>query len=101
MSWLSSKWNPIFMLITAAWVVVTNMLEIIDRVRAMISMISSHDGVAHTAAGSFSAFALDLLAFANYVIPLDLVVACFTLYVPFLLWANLARIVKAFIPTIA
>jgi len=95
---LSSKWTPIAAFMTALLIVYNNVLGIMDVAKALTEsiMAQSNPGV-----GSVTALAVSGYSLVNYVVPLDLCLALFLLWMPFFLMAASIRLVKSFVPTVA
>lgn len=94
---LTSKWSPVSVYLGAMYVMYNNFLGILDKIH---SVIDNFDNLAFPSLGGTSA-SVAPLALINYVLPLDLAIAMFTVWLPFFLVANAARVIKAYVPTIA
>jgi len=102
LTWLveffSSKWTPVAAFMAALMIVYTNVLGIMDVAKDLVSQMS---GASNPGVGSVTSLAVSGYSLVNYVIPLDLCLALFLLWMPFFLTAASIRLVKSFVPTVA
>lgn len=97
LGWLSGRWSYLVPLAAAAFVLYNNVLGIISNVQWVIS---EFDSLAAPSLGSHG-ISVATLGLVNYVLPLDLALGMFILWVPLLQACCVIRIIKAFIPTIS
>lgn len=97
MQWMSSKWTPHALILGALGVLYQNALGIWEHIDWLISEV---DALA-TPAMSGAGLSVNALGLVNYVLPLDLALAQFTLWVPLFLTASSIRLIKSFVPTMA
>lgn len=94
---LTSKWSPISVMVSAIMVMYYNAMGIKDKIIEMIDLI---DAMAFPSL-SGSTVNVEPLAFMNYVLPIDLAIAMFTVWLPFFLLCTGYRLIKSHVPTIS
>ncbi|WP_438479843.1 hypothetical protein [Oleiharenicola lentus] len=74
-----------------------NLMGIFEKISELISQFDE------MASPELAGAALNVspFGFLNYVLPLDLAIAMFTLWVPFYLACTLYRVIKAHVPTVS
>lgn len=94
---LSSRWAPVALVLSAVTVVYRNVMGIIDAVHGIIAQADALTAPVLSAAGlSVTPFGV-----MNYLLPLDLGLALFGLWLPFFLACATLRFLKSWIPTIS
>jgi len=96
---LTSKWSPISVVITAGLVMYTNILGILEKIQSLITYLDTQ--VFPNISAGTSAVSVSPFTFLNYVLPLDLAIAMFTLWLPFMITCSSYRLIKSHVPTIS
>lgn len=97
-TFFTSKWSPIGITLAALIIVYQNVMSVMIQVRWVIAKMDEWVAGTGDAPNSVTMSAFSLI---NYIIPLDLAIALFVLWMPIFLMAASIRLTKSFIPTIA
>jgi len=97
MSWFPDRWGFLLPFVLAFSVIYNNVLGIFENVQWVMGQF---DALTMPSLGSHG-INVATMGLINYVIPLDLALSLFVLYVPLMLACAVIRIIKSFIPTVA
>lgn len=95
---LSTRFGQFSIVISIAVVIYNNVMDILNRIHALIALV---DSVVKPSMSSATSIGISPLGLMNYILPVDLICALIILWVPFWLGCVTIRIIKSFVPTVA
>lgn len=107
LNWLSGRWGYIAVIGSSMIVLYKNILGIIDAAKSAIALLdgltASGTGIlgTHTTSSGLVVAGIPIFSTINHLIPLDLAIAMFYLWLPLLILCATIRSIKAWIPTIS